>query len=482
MLNLHTRERIEAKVRLRKKRRVEKVNYPGKVADELPLEERYYTFKLINLPRSSSVLAYWVGGLFIAGILAMFLPWQQNIRAKGKVTAFKPEQRPQTVNSTIDGMIAQWYVQEGEFVNKGDTILRLTEIKDKYFDPRTVERLGEQAKAKALSVNAMQDKAAALRAQLEAIEREYAFSLQKARNKLQQAGFKVSIDSADYVAAKVNDDIAREQYQRFVVLYEKGLVSQTQLESREQKLQETRAKLVSAKNKWDYALNELANARVELAAVDAEYTGKLAKTRSELSETQYKIADAIASLAKTESEATSVAVRAEYYIVRAPQSGLVVKALKAGVGEIVKQGEAIVTIMPEDHEPAVELYVRAADVPLLSTGRHVRLEFDGWPALQFSGWPSVAVGTFGGQIAVVDFINTAEGEYRVLVIQDPKDEKWPEQLRVGSGVVGWAMLDEVPIWFEIWRQLNAFPPSLKEKPQDDFKEKKKAKKSEDDDY
>jgi multidrug resistance efflux pump len=482
MLNLHTRERIEYKIKKLSERQKPKINYPGKLVDELPLEERYYTFKLINLPRSSTVLAYWVGGLFVAGILAMFLPWQQNIRAKGKVTAFRPEQRPQTVNSTIDGMIAQWYVQEGEFVDKGDTILRLTEIKDKYFDPLTLERLSEQAKAKALSVNAMQEKAAALRAQLAAIESEYRYSLQKARNKLQQAGYKVGIDSADYVAARINYDIADEQYQRYVVLAQKGLISQTQLESREQKLQETRAKLVAAKNKWDYSLNELANARVELAAVDAEYTGKLAKTRSDLSETEYKIADAVAALAKTENEAAGVAVRNQYYVVRAPQSGLVVKALKAGVGEIVKQGDAVVTIMPEEHEPAVELYVRAADVPLLSTGRQVRLEFDGWPALQFSGWPSVAVGTFGGKIAVVDFVNSDEGEYRVLVTQDENDEKWPEQLRVGSGVIGWAMLDEVPIWFEIWRQLNAFPPSLKEKPQDDFKEKKKAKKSDDDDY
>ncbi|MDW8334653.1 MAG: biotin/lipoyl-binding protein, partial [Bacteroidia bacterium] len=309
MLNLHTRERIEAIVRKRKSRPLEKINYPGKIADELPLEERYYTFKLVNLPRSSRVLAYWAGGLFITGILAMFLPWQQNIRAKGKVTAFRPEQRPQTVNAAIDGMIIQWYVQEGEYVNQGDTLVRLGEIKDKYFDPRTVERLSEQAKAKAQSVEAMRDKAAALRVQLQAVEREYAYSRQKAQNKLQQAGFKVSIDSAEYIAAKINFDIADEQYRRFVVLAEKGLISQTQLETREQKFQESQAKLVSARNKWDYSLNELANARVELAAVDAEYTGKLAKIRSDLSETEYKIADALAALAKTENEAAGVAVR-----------------------------------------------------------------------------------------------------------------------------------------------------------------------------
>ena len=104
------------------------------------------------------------------------------------------------------------------------------------------------------------------------------------------------------------------------------------------------------------------------------------------------------------------------------------------------------------------------DVPLLRPGRKVRLTFDGWPALQFAGWPSVAVGTFGGIIAVIDQINAPDGSYRVLVRPDATDEKWPASpsLRVGSGVVGWAMLDEVPIWYELWRTLNGFPPTVKQ--------------------
>jgi hypothetical protein len=94
----------------------------------------------------------------------------------------------------------------------------------------------------------------------------------------------------------------------------------------------------------------------------------------------------------------------------------------------------------------------------------VRLEFDGWPAVQFSGWPTVAVGTFGGQVAVVDAVSSDNGKYRLLVRPDKADQPWPKQLRQGSGVYGWVMLDDVPIWYELWRQLNGFPPSLKEEP------------------
>ena len=115
------------------------------------------------------------------------------------------------------------------------------------------------------------------------------------------------------------------------------------------------------------------------------------------------------------------------------------------------------------------MYVRAMDVPLIQRGRRVRLQFDGWPAIQFSGWPSVAVGTFGGVVEVIDVVSSTNGRYRLLVrpLRGAGDERahiWPRQLRLGSGVYGWVILDSVPVWYEIWRQLNGFPPSLQGEP------------------
>ncbi|MGB5387644.1 MAG: biotin attachment protein, partial [Eudoraea sp.] len=39
------------------------------------------------------------------------------------------------------------------------------------------------------------------------------------------------------------------------------------------------------------------------------------------------------------------------------------------------------------------------------------------------------------------------------------DHQWPKDLRVGSGAYTIALLEDVPIWFELWRQLNGFPPN-----------------------
>jgi hypothetical protein len=127
------------------------------------------------------------------------------------------------------------------------------------------------------------------------------------------------------------------------------------------------------------------------------------------------------------------------------------------------------------------MYVKAMDVPLISKGRKVRVMFDGWPAIQFSGWPSVSVGTFGGTVEVIDFVSSRPGEFRILVIPDQADQSWPKQLRMGSGTKGWVMLNNVPVWFEIWRQLSGFPATLYEAPEDlmhKMKEEKEGRKSE----
>ena len=50
------------------------------------------------------------------------------------------------------------------------------------------------------------------------------------------------------------------------------------------------------------------------------------------------------------------------------------------------------------------------------------------------------------------------GKYRMLVAEDPDDHPWPEELRPGSGAMTLTLLKDVPIWYELWRQFNGFPP------------------------
>lgn len=425
-----------------------------------------YLSSILSNPRSTVTIKRWMLGFFLIFIIVLFLPWQQNINGKGAVTALTPQDRPQTIQNAIDGQIEQWYVREGQLVQAGDTILEIREIKDEYFDPNIITRLEEQVDAKQSALGSYDEKVTALNNQVAALEANLILSLQKGQNKVIQNRFKVISDSIDVVNEKLQVKIADDRYIRGASQYEKQIISLTDLESRKLKLQETQAKLLSVENKLDISRQELINSQIELNAVKAEYNEKLAKARSDLGSAGASLADGENELSKLRNKKSSVEVRRGYYIVRAPQTGYVVKTLKAGIGETIKQGESICTLQPLNPQVAVELYVRAMDVPLITKGREVRIEFEGWPALQFSGWPSVAVGTFGGRVNVIDFVDSKNGDYRLLVT--PKEgEEWPEQLRVGSGAFGWVMLENVPVWYELWRQLNAFPPSLKSDPNND---------------
>lgn len=445
-------------------------------SDNRSIEQKSILFKTLKTPNPGKVVAkvlLTVTGMFF---ILLFLPWQQNIRGKGSLTTFSPSERPQSVESAIAGRIEAWYVNEGQYVTKGDTILTLSEVKDDYFDPELLRRTKQQIDAKASSIESKQEKVKNLEIQIEALVDLLAAKFEQAENKLIQSQFKLTSDSVDYVAEKIRYANQENIFDRNRQRYDAGIISLTEFQELESKFQETRMKLIGAENKFLESKTELINARVNIAGVKAEYQDKISKARSDLNNTSAEIFEGQASLAKLENQYANYEIRTQNYQLVAPQNGFVVKAMKAGIGETIKEGDAVVQIMSENPNLAVAMYVKAMDVPLIQKERKVRIQFDGWPALQFSGWPSVSVGTFGGIVKVIDKVESKPGQFRILVTPDPSEEPWPEQLRVGSGTKGWVMLENVAVWYEIWRQLNGFPPSLYEAPNGDVLDQSKAEK------
>lgn len=391
-------------------------------------------------------------------ILFLFFPWTQNIRSVGAVTALKPEQRPQSINAIIAGRIEKWYVREGDFVQKGDTIVYITEIKEQYIDPNLIQNLNKQIQNKQSGISSYTSKIGALSSQIMALQKAQVIKLEQARNKLLQAEYKIKIDSADYINAIVAHQTAELQLQRMKEMYDKGLKSLTDLETRNLKLQETLAKKVSAQNKFENTKNEYNNAEIELSSINADYNEKISKVQSDQATAFGAMYDAEADVTKMYNQLANYNIRNKFYYITAAQNGHITKAVKYGIGEVVKEGEALITIMPADFELAVETYVNPIDLPLVSIGTKVRLQFDGWPAIVFSGWPTVSYGTYGGVVVSMDKFVSPNGKYRVLVAADPADHAWPSALQLGAASQSLMMLNNVPVWYELWRQLNAFPP------------------------
>ena len=425
----------------------------------------FQSFRTIGIAKANELFARWLMAICILVLAGLFLPWTQNIRARGTVTSLSPDQRPQTIHSIIPGRIEEWFVQEGQLVMKGDTILRLSEVKPEYFDPRLLDRTQEQITAKELTAKSYDEKVRSLDAQIDALSGAMRIKLEQTRNKVQQARLKLQSDSIRVIAAQTAIRVAEEQLVRGEQQFKEGLVSKVELERRQVAQQQATATLIDAQNQLLDARNELLNAELEINGVRNDYRDKLSKAESEKFASLSQRYTTEAEVSKMQVDLANYTVRAGNYYVTAPQDGYITKAVVTGVGETVKEGDPLVSVMPARFDLAVELYVRPMDMPLITKGQKVRFMFDGWPSIVFSGWPNRSYGTFGGQVAAIDNFISPNGKYRILVAPDTNDQPWPDAIRVGGGAIGFALMSDVPIWYELWRQINGFPPDLYAEPE-----------------
>lgn len=416
--------------------------------------------------RQRSRVRRWTLGILLSLCILLFLPWTQNIRARGSVTTLRQEQRPQEIPTVIPGRVVKWFVKEGDRVGIGDTILQLAEVKDDYFDPQLLQRTREQLDAKASSVESYQGKADAARSQLDALRLAMDLKMKDFDNKIGQQLLKIRSDSMDLLAANNDLSIKTEQFRRQRALFDSGLVSLTQLEQRNQAFQESSAKRVSADIKFRNARQEYMRLQLERNAELQGYLEKLSKTEGDRFQALSQMQTGSGEVAKLRNQYANYSIRSGLYTITAPQTGQVVKARKAGIGEILKEGDVISEIVPTDFDYAIEMFVRPVDLPLLSIGQKVRLLFDGFPAVVFSGWPQASYGTFGGEISAIESNVSTNGKFRILIKEDRTEKPWPTQLMMGTGAQGIALLKDVPIWYELWRNINGFPPDYY-KPQEE---------------
>ena len=418
----------------------------------------YKSLDEVEARTSGRVLIRLLTAGFILFMIAMFLPWTQNIRARGNVTTIRPDQRPQTIHSIIAGRIEEWFVKEGDFVKRGDTILFISEINDEFFDPDLLPRTQEQLSAKELAAASYMEKVKALDNQVDALIYTSKLKQEQGRNTLRQAQLQVASDSIDLVAAQINLEVANTQYERFEELYEDGLKSLTEFENRKLVRQKAQADLIAAENDLLTSQNKVINARVELNSIQAQYRDEVAKAESEKYSAMSNMYDAEIAVTKLQNQYMNYSVRTGMYYITAPLDGYITKAIQSGIGETIKEGMQIISIMPANYDLAVEMFVRPFDLPLLQPGQKVRMQFDGWPAVVFSGWPNTSYGTYGGEIFAIDNFISDNGLFRVLIAPDQEDHPWPDAIRVGAGTDNMVLLNDVPVWYELWRQVNGFPP------------------------
>ena len=415
---------------------------------------RFRSMHQTETPRFVRSMTRWLGILFfVIPALMMFLPWQQNIRALGSVTAFAPMERRQSVDAPVSGIIRKWHVQEGSRVQAGDPLLELSDI-----DPQFIERLETQLDASELKLRAKEEELKAYEVQLQNLLVVRDSRVTAAQYKLDVARQKVVAASQAVASAQATLDAAELQIQRMQRLLDEGLVSRRDVEVATRDEIIARRNLNSAKAQGDSARAEEKSAAAELQQVRADAQSAIDATRALINKIRGEVADSRNALATAETNLS----RQQARLVYAPRAGTVSQIAINSQSQVVSQGQPLLVIVPDTEERAVALMVDGRDAALILPGTPVRLEFEGWPAVQVSGWPKVALGTFAGKVAFVDPIDDGTGTFRVMVLPNEAEQTWPSPrfLRQGSSVRGWVLLEEVTVGYEIWRILNGFPPRI----------------------
>ncbi|KPH12530.1 HlyD family secretion protein [Chryseobacterium sp. ERMR1:04] len=417
--------------------------------------------KIYHIHKKSRVKR-WFLFIFIGGIITLFLPWTQNIKVKGSVTSLYQEQRPQQLNSPIPGKIIKWNIKNGDYVKKGDTLLQLSEIKDDYLDPLLVQRTQDQVNAKKGVREYYEAKVGTVNNQFQALHTARDLKLNQLKIKISQLNNKLTGEEAE-LAATINElSLSEDQFSRQKKMYDEGLVSLTQFQQRSISYQNAVAKKSASENKVAQTRQEISNIGIEQNSVIQDYTEKLSKTEGDRFQNMGQIEGSDGDIAKLENQVANYKARQGLYFIIASQDGQVVQLNKSGIGEMLKDGENIGTIVPTNVNYAVEIYIKPVDLPLVKEGQRVMCIFDGFPAIVFSGWPNSSYGTFAGKVVAVENNISANGLFKAFVIEDKNEKQWPPKIKMGAGVQGIAILNDVPVWYELWRNINGFPPDYYE--------------------
>jgi len=436
-------------------------------------------------PRVLRRIAFVLASAFILfGIGSLMVPWTQNVSGTGRVTAFDPLDRIQTIPAPVTGRLVKLNVQDGSYVKRGD-ILAVMEDQDPDFSAR----LAQQFEFTREEVAAAKDVVAFYDQQLVHLEDAREQAISSATFDLNVAIEKVRSEENEMEAVEADLEQKRLDLERKTSLWREGYMSELDYQKADRDYKSASAKLESARAKVEQARNDEKGKMAKVSEVSAAQRAKIESTKSLREDARTKVALAERKLTEAETRVR----RQETQVVAAPRDGYILRArgrrragaqLRQELGlarlggfqvrlldvaeatDLLGQGAPLIDLIPDTEELAVELWVRGVDAPLITPGRPVRLQFEGWPAVQFVGWPSVAVGTFGGIVQVVDAHAREDGRLRVLVVPDKDDAPWPDRryLRQGGRANGWVLLENVTLGFELWRQLNAFPPSVNEVP------------------
>ena len=435
--------------------------------DRLATSQRLQSWEAVQIPnrlRFSARLA--VTLLLLFAFIIAFVPWTQTITATGQLSAYSPYERPQDIESQITGRLKKWHVYEGVRVQQGELILEMDDVDPNFMAPELLALLEKQKAALEQNRTAALERADQLTERIKAMKTIVKAAGPSAEARVRESDNKVRAAEQRIVSARIAVDTAELNVNRTQELATRGLASQRELELAIQSAIASNAERQGAEAMLKEAQQAMKALSFGRDQINADVLQRLLDAEASRAGALADAAHAAEQVANVELRLSNATQRRVAGRILAPIDGTVVRMAQVGIGETVRPGDKLVRISPTSIDKAIEMKADGIDAPLLNVGRKVKLLFYGIPAIPLPAWPDTMYGTFTGVIKVVDQVDDGKGNYRFWVIPDAEDKPWPEQthIRQGTKVMGWVILNRVPLWYELWRRFNLFPPDYQEGP------------------
>ncbi|MGR6331420.1 HlyD family secretion protein [Sphingomonas sp. XXL09] len=293
------------------------------------------------------------------------------------------------------GVVIRLSVKEGQFVRRGQALVTV--------------RLEQQY---ATGLTATQEQLAAVQAQQRLTTGQVGATQDRARS--ERAGLAATITNDRQQRVELEGQVRIQQQivdslqrilDRYQPIAEKGFISKTEIDRREQELLNAQQGLAHIRQQITTLKGDEAKAVTALDRSRAEESAQAANLRTSaegfrLQQSQLRAAQS--------------------YVITAPIDGIVA-ALQTGVGRTVDPSLSLMTIVPRDATMHAELYAPTRAIGFVKPGQEVRLLYDAFPYERF--------GSYAGRIRAVSRValdprqidapfKIEEPVYRVTVVPD----------------------------------------------------------------
>jgi HlyD family type I secretion membrane fusion protein len=346
------------------------------------------------------------GGLLLVGtvgvliVLAAVIKYPITVKAPSVV---RPAGDLRVVQTAIAGTIETIMVKENQQVRKGDAIATLNSSRlqaEKTQLQGNIRQNQQQLTQINLQMQALQTQ---INAEANSTQRVLASAEADLSRNQRDYQDKQIISSSEVQEAEATLELTREELRRYQQLGNTGAIAILQIKEKEQAFKAATARLISAKALLNPSSATVAIASEKIAEEQAKGESTLAILSQQKQELKRRQVEIQTQISRNQIELKQLEKDLQKNIIRASESGVILKLALKNPDQVVSAGDAIAEIAPNKAPLVVKARVAAEDISKVKLCKAAKIDdcTAGKVEMRVSTYPYPDYGTLQGRISAI---------------------------------------------------------------------------------